>query len=92
MHNVSDIRQQRCIQLDHRYRIPVVLRFEVGIANLKKYESRGYYEILAELNQAEGQFSVIHKHINCIWKIKNCLISGRILLLFEFKKMAIQLV
>jgi hypothetical protein len=56
---------------------------EIAIAKLKSYKSPGSDEIPAELIQAGGEIlrSKIHKLINSIWDRKNCLISGRSILL-----------
>jgi hypothetical protein len=64
---------------------PSRLEVEITIANLKNYKSPGSDEIPAELIQAGGKIllSAIHKLI--LFEIrKNCLISGRSLLLYQF--------
>jgi hypothetical protein len=62
------------------------LEVEISIAKLKKYKSPGSDQSLAELIQAGGEtlVSVIHKLINAVRIRKNCLISGRSLLLYKF--------
>jgi hypothetical protein len=60
---------------------------EIAIAKLGKYKSPGNDQIPAELIQAGGEMllSVIHKLI--LYGIrKNCLISGRSLLFYQFTK------
>jgi hypothetical protein len=66
---------------------PSCLEVEIAIAKLKKYESPDSDQILAELIQAGGEIllSAIHKLI--VFGIrKNCLISGRRLLLYLLTK------
>jgi hypothetical protein len=71
---------------------PSRLEVEIAIAKLKKYKFPGSDEIPAELIQAGGEIllSVIHTLI--LFGIrKNCLISGRSLLLYQFTKRVIKL-
>jgi hypothetical protein len=64
---------------------PSRLEVEIAIANLRKYKSPGSDKIPAELIQAGGEILLfaIHKLFGIR---KNCLISGRSLLLYQFKK------
>jgi hypothetical protein len=70
--------------------VPGPSRFqtEIAIAKLKKCKSPGSHQIPAEMIQARGEvlLSAVHKLINSIWKRKNCLISGKSLLLYQFTK------
>jgi hypothetical protein len=65
---------------------------EIATAKLKKYTSPGSDQTPAELIQAGGETlqSEIHKLFNSIWN-KNCLISGRGLLMYQFTRRAIKL-
>jgi hypothetical protein len=67
---------------------PSHLEVEIAIAKLKKYKSPGNDQIPAELIQTGGEMllSAINKLINSIGIRKNCLISGRSLLLYQFTK------
>jgi hypothetical protein len=65
---------------------PSHLEVEIAIAKLKKYKSPGSDEIPAEL--------IIHISTNSLILFgirKNCLISGRSLLLYQFTEMIIKL-
>jgi hypothetical protein len=57
---------------------PSPFEVEIAVAKLQKYKSHGSNQIPTELIQAGGEtlLSEIHKHINSIWKRKNCLIRG----------------
>jgi hypothetical protein len=73
---------------------PSCLEADISIAKIKKYKSPGSDEIPAELVQAGGKIllSATHKLINSVWnKERNCLISGRSLLLYQFTKRATKL-
>jgi hypothetical protein len=66
---------------------PSHLEVEIAIVKLKKYKSPGSDQIPAELIQAGNEIllSVIHKLL--LFGIrKNCLITGRSLLLYHFLK------
>jgi hypothetical protein len=69
IHNVSDVRQIEIHTAEPLVSGPIHLEFAIAIAKLKKYESPGSDQILAELIQAGGEtlVSVIHKLINSIW-------------------------
>jgi hypothetical protein len=64
---------------------------EIVFTKLKNYKSQGSDQIPAELIQAGGEilWSGIHKLINFIRK--NCLISGRSLLVYQFTGRVIKL-
>jgi hypothetical protein len=71
---------------------PSHLEVEIAIAKLKKYKSLVSDQILAELYQAGGEtVSVIHKPSLQFGIRKNCLISGRSLLLYQFTSQMIKL-
>jgi hypothetical protein len=86
--NVSDVTQLEVHAAEPLLPGPSRLEVEIAIAKLKNYKSPGTDYILAELIQAGGEIllSAIHKLIKSIWNRKNCLISGRSLLLHQFKK------
>jgi hypothetical protein len=87
VHNVSDVRQIEVHTAEPLVPGPSCFEVEIAIAKLKKYKSPGSDEIPAELIQAGGKIllSAIHK------LTKNCLISGRSLLLYQFTKRVIKL-
>jgi hypothetical protein len=64
---------------------PSPFEVEIATAKLKRYKLPGSDHFLAELIQAGCEIlrSKIHKLINSIWNRKNCLISGRSLLLYS---------
>jgi hypothetical protein len=72
---------------------PSRLEVEIAIAKLKKCKSPGSDQIPAELIQAGGEIllSAIHKLINLFGIRRNCLISGRSLLLYQFTKGVLKL-
>jgi hypothetical protein len=58
---------------------------------LKKYESPGSEQIPAELIQAGGEMSVIHKLINSVWNKEELPDQWKGLLLYQFTKRVIKL-
>jgi hypothetical protein len=72
---------------------PSHLEVEIAIAKLKKYKLPGSDEIPAEVIQAGGEIllPVIHNLIILFGIRKNLVISGRILLLYQFTKRVINL-
>jgi hypothetical protein len=88
VHNVSDVRQIGVHMAEPLVPGTSRLEFEIAIAKLKMYESPGSHQIPPELIQVGGEIllSEIHKLINSVWKRKNCLISGRSLLLYLFTR------
>jgi hypothetical protein len=78
VHSISDIRQ---------IEIHTAEQLEPAAAKLKKYKPPGSDQIPAELIQTRGEtlLSEIYKLINSISN-KNCLISGRGLMLFQVTK------
>jgi hypothetical protein len=81
--NVSDVRQIEVHTAELLVLGPSRLEVEIIIAKLKKYKSPSSDEIPPELIQAGGKIllSAIHKIIILFGIRKNCLISGRSLLL-----------
>jgi hypothetical protein len=67
VHNVSDVKQIEVHTAETLVPGPSRLEVEIAIAKLKKHKSPGTGEILAELIQAGGEISVIHKFINSVW-------------------------
>jgi hypothetical protein len=88
VHNVSDVRQIEVHTAEPLEPGSSRLEVEILIAKLKKYKSSGSDKILAELIQGRGEIllSVIHKLINSVGIRKNCLITERSLLLYQFTK------
>jgi hypothetical protein len=88
VHNASDVGQTEVHTAEPLVPGPSRLKAEIAIAKLKKYKLPGGHQIPAELIQTgdEMLLSAIHKLINSIWNTKNCLISGRSLLLYQFTK------
>jgi hypothetical protein len=76
VHNVSDDDPNR-------------LEVEIVVAKLKKYKSPGSEEIPAEMIQAGGLLST--NSLILFGIRKDCLISGRSLLLYQFTKRVIEL-
>jgi hypothetical protein len=66
---------------------------ETAIAKFKRYKSPGSHNIPAELIQAGGEIlrSEIHNSLTLFEIRKNCLISGRSLLLYRFTRRVIKL-
>jgi hypothetical protein len=93
VHNVGDVRQIEIHMAEPLVPGPSLLEVEIAIAKLKKCKSSGSDQILAEMIQAGGEMllSAIHKLINSIWNEKNCLVSGRNLLLYQATKIVTKL-
>jgi hypothetical protein len=71
---------------------PSCLEVEIAIANLKKYRSRGSDQNLAEMIQAGGKILLRSISSLILFGIrKNCLISGKNLLLYQFTKRGMKL-
>jgi hypothetical protein len=71
---------------------PIPFDFEIPIANLKKYKSPGSNQILAEPIQAGG--GILLSSINSLILFgirKECLISERSILLYQFIRRPIKL-
>jgi hypothetical protein len=85
-HNVSDVRQIEVHTAEPL--VPGPSRLEVAIAELKKYKWTCSDEIPAELIQVGGEtlLSAIQNSLILFGLRKNCLISGRSLLLYKFTK------
>jgi hypothetical protein len=86
VHNVSDVRQIEVHTAEPLVPGSSRLEVEIAIAKLKKYKSPGNDQIPAEIIQAGGKIllSAIHKLLFGIRK--NCRVSGRSLLLYQFTK------
>jgi hypothetical protein len=86
VHNISYVRQTEIHTAEPLGPGPSHLEVEISIAKLKKYRSPGSDQIPAKLYQAGGEtlVCVIRKLVDCIWIRKNCLISGRSLLFYQF--------
>jgi hypothetical protein len=67
VYGVSDVRQIEVHTAEPLVPGPSCLEFEIAIAKLRKYKSPSGDKVLAELIQAGGEISVIHKLINPIW-------------------------
>jgi hypothetical protein len=92
VHYVSDIRQ-----IEIHTAGPVVpgssrLEVEIPISKLKKYKSPGSGQIPTELIQTVGGTVLpeIHKLINPLWNRKNCLIVGKSILFYQFRKRTVK--
>jgi hypothetical protein len=81
VHNVSDVWHREVHTAEPLVPGPNRLEVETAIAKLKKYNSPGSDQILAELIQAGSTNSLILFGI-----MKNCLLSGKSLLLYQFTK------
>jgi hypothetical protein len=86
--NVSDVRQ-----IEEHTAEPLVpgtsrLEVEIAITKFKKHKSSDSDQIPAELIQGGGEILLfaIHKLLILFGITKNCLISGRSLLLYQFAK------
>jgi hypothetical protein len=66
---------------------------EISIAKLRRYKSPGSDQIPAELIEAKVKYYGLRSIIslNLFGTRKNCLISGRSLLLYQFTRRAIKL-
>jgi hypothetical protein len=72
--------------------VPSHLEVETATAKLKKYKSPVSDQFLAELIKA-GRKILTSVHSLILFEIrKNCLISGRSLLLYQFTKRVIKLI
>jgi hypothetical protein len=93
VHNVSDVRQTEVHTAETLVSGPSRLEVEIAIVKLKKYKSPGSDQIPAELIQAGGEcYSLQSTNSFTLFGIrKNCLISGRSLLLYQFTKRATKL-
>jgi hypothetical protein len=69
LQNASDVRQTEVHTAEPLVPGPSRLEVEISIAKLKKYNTPGSDEILAELIQSGGEIllSAIHKLINSVW-------------------------
>jgi hypothetical protein len=67
VHNVSYVRQIEVYMTEPLVPGPSRLEVEIAIAKLEKYKSPGSDQIPAELIQAGGDRSAIHKLINSVW-------------------------
>jgi hypothetical protein len=92
VHRINDVRQIEIHAAESL--VPELSPFEVeiAIAKLRSCKSPGINQIPAELFQAGGETkcSEIHKLFFFLIR-KNCLRSGRSLLLYQFTRMAIKL-
>jgi hypothetical protein len=90
VHGVHDVRQIEVHTAEPLISDSSPFEAEIAVAKLKKYKLPASDQIPAELFQARGETlqSEMHKHFRIR---KNCLISGRSLLLFQFTRMAINL-
>jgi hypothetical protein len=82
VHSVSDVTIHTAEPLVPS---PSPLEVEIAIAKLKKYKSAGSDQIMAELIQAGGK-TLIPFGIR-----KSCLISGRSLSFYQFKRRGLKL-
>jgi hypothetical protein len=91
IHNISDIRQREI----HTAEPPVPglshLEVQTATAKLKKHKSSDSDQISAELIQAGGETLVSTNSLIQLEIRKNCLISGRSLLLYQFTRCVIKL-
>jgi hypothetical protein len=88
VHNVSDVTQIEVHIAQPLVPGPSRLEFQIAIAKLKKYKSPGSDQIPAKLIQA-GDKCYCLRFTNSLILFgmrKNCLISGRSLLLYQFTK------
>jgi hypothetical protein len=91
VHNVIAVRQIEIYMVEPLVPGPSRLEVEIAIAKLKKYKSPGSDQIPAELIQAGGGgvkcYCLRSTNSLILFGIrKNCLISGRSLLLYQFAK------
>jgi hypothetical protein len=93
IHRVSDVRQIEIQTCQPSIPDPSPFEDEIAIAKLQSCKSAGSVQIPAELIQAGSETlrSGIHKHIKFFNK-RNCLISGRNLLLCQFKRTVVTVV
>jgi hypothetical protein len=91
VHNVNDVKQIEVSTAEPLVPGPSRVDFEIAIAKLKKYKSPDSYQIPTELIQARGEILLSEIHKLILFGIKkNCLISGRSLLLNQFTKRTIK--
>jgi hypothetical protein len=92
VHRARDVKQIE----DHTTELlvpdPSPFEVEIAIAKFKRYKLPGNDQIPAEMIQAGGETlqSEIHKLIILFGIRKNCLISGKSLLLYQFKRRVIK--
>jgi hypothetical protein len=93
VHSVSDGRQMEIHTAEPLVSDPNNFEVEIAIAELKKYKSSGSNQIAAELIQAGGETlqSEIHKLI-LFGVRRNCLISSRSPLLYQFTRKSINII
>jgi hypothetical protein len=92
VHRVSDFRQIEIHTAEPLVPDSSSFDFEIAIAKLKRYKSLGSYQIPAELIQAGSEtYRLISINSLILFGMKNCLISGRSLLLYHFTRRAIKL-
>jgi hypothetical protein len=88
MHNISNVRQIDLHIAQPLLSGPSRLEVEIAIANLKKFKSPRTDQISAELFAAGGEILLMRSTNSLIlfgtWK--NYLISGKSLLLYQFRK------
>jgi hypothetical protein len=93
VHNVCDVRQIEIHTAEPLVPGPSHPEVEISIAKLKKYKSPSSDQIPAELYQVGGEtlVSVISTNSAIQYGVrKNCLISGRSLLLYQFTRWVIK--
>jgi hypothetical protein len=93
VHNVNYVRQIEIHTAEPLVPGPSHLDREIAFAKLKEYKCPSSGQILAEMIQARGEtlMSAIHKLVHPFGIRRNCLISGRCLLLYQFTRRVIQL-
>jgi hypothetical protein len=93
VHSFSDVRQRKIHTAKPSVRNPSPLVNEVATTKMKKYKSAVNHQIPEELIQDGSEMlqSKIHELINSIWNKNNFLISGKSLLLYQFKRNTIRL-
>jgi hypothetical protein len=93
VHKVSDVRQIEIHKAELLVPDPSPFEVEIAIANLKRHKLPGNDQIPAELIPAGGTtlWSEIINSLILFGIRKNCLISGRSPLLYQFIRRAIKL-
>jgi hypothetical protein len=93
VHRVSDIRQIEIHTAELLVPDPSPFEVEIAIEMLEEYKLSDSGQILAELIQAGGEtYSLRFVNSSILFTVrKNCLISGRSLLLYHFTRRAIKL-
>jgi hypothetical protein len=68
-HNICDVRQTELHTIEPLVPGPIHLEAEIAVAKLKKYNSPGSDQILAEMIKAGGEIllSALHKLFNSVW-------------------------